>query len=154
MLRPPRALRERRKTRSRLFRLWSLLVLASIWRWHTFSRAVGRGTVATDFKGIRQLQVIVLTLNRTDSLRILLESLERSHYFGARVNLHIRLDRNDAGEIETSTLELAQQFDFSHGEKTVHTSASANGLANAWFKAWLQRGILQLLTSLRTKMGI
>jgi FkbM family methyltransferase len=77
--------------------------------------------------------ITVLTMNRVESLRRLLTSLENAEYGHDRVHLVIRVDHatNNA-----AVVALAKSFDFSHGEKTVHVATSNNGLRQSWFDAW------------------
>jgi hypothetical protein len=79
------------------------------------------------------LKIIVLTQNRTERLRDLLNSLEHTRYGGERVSLEIHIDR---GFGQDGTIELAQQYTFSHGQKTIRLSSTTMGLAGAWLGAW------------------
>ena len=93
----------------------------------------------TDLARIKSFTVVVLTMNRSQSLKLLLESLERSFYFGQRLNLEIHIDRNDSGCVHSDTLKVAETFSFSHGTKVVSVSPTAKGLAEAWYGAWIPR---------------
>ena len=77
--------------------------------------------------------IIVLTMNRADTLGQLLRSLERSKFGGDRIKLTIRFDFH-ADQVEA--LKVAEKFHFPHGHKVVYRSEQSLGLARAWFTAW------------------
>jgi FkbM family methyltransferase len=79
------------------------------------------------------LTIAVLTMNRVESLRRLLMSLENTEYDNDRVHLVIRVDH---ATNNSAVVVLAKSFDFSHGEKTVHVATTNKGLRESWFDAW------------------
>ena len=86
----------------------------------------------------------MLTYNRPRSLHRLLTSLEKSHYNFTENNpnwnivLEIRVD-GGGGEEGNWVKNVARNFKFSHGTKTLVVSDSNQGIMNAWKHAWSWR---------------
>lgn len=84
-----------------------------------------------------RLRIIVLTLNRPESLRRLLTSLQGVDYDGDCVEVDIWVDI----QIHTSfvvggILEVVQGFEFVHGTMTVHQRKFPAGLREQWLYTW------------------
>ena len=79
------------------------------------------------------LKVIVLSKDRPQQLKDLLQSLETARYDRSRVALHIRIDGNG----DQNTLRVAQDFQFTHGPKYVYVSPVELGLARSWYNSWI-----------------
>ena len=77
--------------------------------------------------------ITVLTMNRVASLLRLLRSLEASDYNQDPVSLVIKIDYS---EEHAAVMDVASQFKFTHGPKTVHVSQENIGLRQAWLQAW------------------
>ena len=75
----------------------------------------------------------VLTMNRAESLRRLLDSIEKADYAGDKVDIYIHIDKSDDNR---ACIKVAESFDFSHGDLTIEVAEQNNGLRNAWFRAW------------------
>ncbi|CAH1781485.1 unnamed protein product, partial [Owenia fusiformis] len=82
------------------------------------------------------LRLIVLTLNRADSLKKCLNSINEANYIGFQVILDIWIDRSTEMEVDQDTLETAQKFNFIHGEKIVHVHKEHVGLYGQWINTW------------------
>ena len=88
-----------------------------------------------DFKHFRFI-VTILTMNRNASLDRLLQSLEATDYDSDNVSLVIKVDHSTGNE---AVVKLANDFQFSHGAKTVFVSTKKLGLQESWFQAWIPR---------------
>ena len=79
------------------------------------------------------ITLVVLTMNRVQSLKRLLNSVEAAQYGTDIAALEIKIDfiENNA-----EVVKLAELFDFSHGPKRVTRSPVNMGLAKSWFEAW------------------
>uniref|UniRef100_A0A6T8KKK3 Glycosyl transferase 64 domain-containing protein n=1 Tax=Hemiselmis andersenii TaxID=464988 RepID=A0A6T8KKK3_HEMAN len=91
-----------------------------------------------------ELQIVVLTMIRPESLKRLLISLENVDYLGDAVNLEIWVDRPrqiQASSTSTkilweSAVNISQQFPWSHGTKQVNIRNTTAGLRKQWLDAW------------------
>lgn len=80
--------------------------------------------------------IIVLTMNRANSLQRLLKSLQKTDFDGDNVNLVINVDfSNDNQKVQ----DVSRSFSFNHGCKTVNFFNESKGLAMSWFTAWYPR---------------
>eukprot|EP00963_Diacronema_lutheri_P013084 scaffold2257_cov424-Pavlova_lutheri.AAC.4 len=77
--------------------------------------------------------IVVLTMNRHESLAQLLESLASSYYGMDKVDLTIKVDH---APDNTKVIDIAQDFNWDFGQKAVEVSSSRKGLARAWYDAW------------------
>lgn len=82
---------------------------------------------------LQWFKIIVLTMNRHESLKRLLNSLENTDYGKDKVRLHIHID-NSSDNI--ACIKVAKSFVFSHGDVSLEIADNSNGLRNAWFNAW------------------
>ena len=83
-----------------------------------------------------RLQVLVLTANRPESLKRLLDSLVVAEYGCARVHLQVNVDLPQlASEANLRCVEVAATFPWIHGRKTIHRRVSRAGLSQSWFEA-------------------
>ena len=90
---------------------------------------------STDGKPTR-CTVTVLTMNRANSLKRTLYSLEHAEYGGDLIELVIKIDHsNDSSAV----VDLAKSYTFFHGPKTVSVATANKGLRQAWFEAWTPR---------------
>jgi len=86
-------------------------------------------------------RIIVLTWNRPSSLSRLLTSLEDSDYHfqennqNWRVELEIHRD-GGGGDKGRRTREVAEQFNFTHGNKVVIEAHQNQGALESWRNAW------------------
>ena len=83
-------------------------------------------------------KIIVLTQRRHRSLQRLLESVEATDYDVPNAkppHLQIRIDQHDSHD-HALTIDVANNFEFSHGTKSVVVSTEWQGLQRAWFNAW------------------
>ena len=86
-----------------------------------------QGSTQTAFK------IIILTMDRHENLRHLLQSLNSAHYNGAVFNLEILVDLSMHS---ASVQRIANTFDFKHGSKSVRLAERQRGLAASWYEAW------------------
>ncbi|MFT5779510.1 MAG: hypothetical protein ACI837_002469, partial [Crocinitomicaceae bacterium] len=70
--------------------------------------------------------IIVVAYNRPASLLRLLTSIANGNYLVKKIPLHISIDRSDVKEVG----EIANDFDWEHGEKIVQISEDRLGLKN------------------------
>jgi hypothetical protein len=78
-------------------------------------------------------EIIVLAMNRPETLQLLLQSLEATDFNDDLISLTIRFDHHVD---QVGALSVAEKFVFSHGTKSIHRGSSQIGLAQAWFNAW------------------
>ena len=78
-------------------------------------------------------EIIVLTMNRVDSLKRLLDSIEASDYGQDTVRLTVQID---FAPDNAAVQELAESFAYSHGPKVIQVAESNKGLRAAWLEAW------------------
>ncbi len=78
-------------------------------------------------------QIIVLAMNRPQTLAKLLDSLQRADYCGHSVDLVISFDL--ASDMNLA-VEVAESFVFKHGKTRVDEARARRGLAASWFSAW------------------
>ncbi|XP_052083888.1 uncharacterized protein LOC127721250 [Mytilus californianus] len=88
------------------------------------------------FDSSPQLRIIVLTYNRSKSLKRLFDSLLLTDYQGERVVLDIWVDRSINGEVHNETVQFAKDFQFVHGEKNVYVRGQHAGIINQWLRTW------------------
>ena len=81
-------------------------------------------------------RIIVLAYNRQNSLRRLLESLNKAYYFNGNVLLDIWLDRSKNGTYDNQTLTVAKNFRFNKGLKKVHVHKKHVGIYGQWLDTW------------------
>ena len=79
------------------------------------------------------MNLIVLTMNRKNSLHRLLNSLEAANYGTDTVALSIMVDHAPGNG---PVIKLAEEFSFTHGPKVVQIAPSNLGLAKSWFESW------------------
>ena len=77
--------------------------------------------------------IIVLAMDRRESLTNLLKSLEYTDFLGQHVQLEIHFDKSPSG---TEATRVAEEFIFSHGTKKIFISSVQKGLANSWYTAY------------------
>lgn len=83
----------------------------------------------------KPFKIIVMTQRRHWSLLRLLSSINSANYDGLPVHLDIRVDHEISADYE-KTVQIANDFVFAHGTKTVHIYGTQQGLQLAWFNAW------------------
>lgn len=80
-----------------------------------------------------KMQVHVLTMKRSDSLKRLLQSLQNADYDGDTINLHIHIDKSEDNQ---ECIRVARDFLFSHGTVAVDNAVTNRGLRDSWLGAW------------------
>lgn len=108
----------------------SLLLVTPI---GVFSRSAQPPSNWQPFGPHGQLTIIVLAMNRAWTLDRLLRSLERTDFHNNSVSLEIKFDLH---EDQIEAIEIAERFQFSHGQKHISRANAAMGLAKSWFNAW------------------
>jgi len=89
-----------------------------------------------DHKKRVDFTITVLTMNRVDSFKRLLASLQATNYDGDLINLVIKIDASaDNDEVK----DIAESFQFMHGCKKVIVAEKNQGLAMSWFNAWMPK---------------
>ena len=77
--------------------------------------------------------IVLLAMNRASSLQSALQSLQETIFCGDYVRLIIRFDKGDG---QNAAIEVADKFNFSHGEKQIIYPTISMGLAASWLHAW------------------
>ena len=134
--------------RTQLFRLvgsFVLVCLAHQW-FLTYDRFIGRvhrhqprapmEFLISDKTCAPALRLIVLTMDRAESLHRLLASLVRANYSGDCVALDIWIDRSARGELDSATVAVSHSIGWPFGAKTVHNRFSNAGLRAQWLDTW------------------
>ena len=99
--------------------------------------SLAKWMVDLDPKALRQwhvptIVVSVITMNRPESLRRLLRSLNESHYLGDSVKLVINVDQ----KTDRETLEVTREFEWKNGLKDVRVRVASGGLAESVAGSW------------------
>ena len=104
-----------------------------------------QGQVA-DGDDIADFTIVVLTMNRLESLKRLLASLSVAHYEEDRIDLVIRIDRHEhEQQLNGGIIDYLEKggdhgggssFQWPHGHLLVTLSDTQRGLAGSWFDAW------------------
>lgn len=82
------------------------------------------------------LKILVLTYNRHQSLRRLLESLDAAEYDRQPVSIEIHIDRHTDGIVHKETLDVAKGFRFQHGDIQVMVKPRHCGVIGQWLGSW------------------
>ncbi len=72
-----------------------------------------------------KIAIVAVTYNRPNSLQRLLKSIESAYYYQDEVDLIISIDKSD---IENELVQIANNFNWIHGEKKIRTFAERQGL--------------------------
>jgi len=132
---------ERRSICTQLVQLVASFVLVClVHQWFlTYDRLIGRvhrhqppapvDFLISDKTCTPALRLIVLTMNRTESLHRLLAVLARVHYGGECVALDVCIERSAQGELDAGTVAVAHSVVWPFGPKAVHTRGR-------FFDAW------------------
>ncbi|PXF47381.1 hypothetical protein BWQ96_02861 [Gracilariopsis chorda] len=81
-------------------------------------------------------RMIVITMDRENSLRRLLRSLEHANYGEDHVDLDIWIDRPKDGSIHQGVLQASRDIDWKYGTKVIHKRAVNAGLYQQWIYTW------------------
>lgn len=81
-------------------------------------------------------RIIVITMDREDSLNRLLSSLVKANYGEDHVDLDIWIDRAKDKPVDEGVLHVCQTADWKQGTKTVHKRATNAGLYEQWIYTW------------------
>lgn len=82
-----------------------------------------------------QLDITVITNDRPDSLKRLLNSLSSARFFGDKSDIRINLEQT----ADKETLHLAADFRWAHGSVSVHRRVIHGGLLPAVVESWYPR---------------
>ena len=96
------------------------------------SREVTLTSLWKRYTGDYDFTVIVLTMNRVNSLKRLLSSLENAKYGSDVIKLSIKIDKSDDN---IDVISFARKFAFSHGPVDVDIAQVNKGLRDAWLQA-------------------
>ena len=100
----------------------------------------GRQSATNVYPEELDLRIIVLTFNRSESLRKLLKSVDKLEIDGDKASLEIWIDR-DVGKdgdtiVHPPTLRVARAFAWSRGQTRVHVHSKHVGLYGQWIDTW------------------
>ena len=82
------------------------------------------------------IRFIVLTFNRAESLRKCLARLNDVELDGRVGSLEIFIDRFNDGRFHEETLQVAETFEWSRGQKRVHLQHQHVGIYGQWIDSW------------------
>lgn len=83
------------------------------------------------------LRIIVITMQRAQSLKRLLHSLLDAEYYDDRVALDVWIDLPPSQtDIDAKTKEIVTNFSWPHGPKTLHFRVTNVGLRQQWLESW------------------
>lgn len=85
------------------------------------------------------MRIIILTMDRKESLARLYRSLAAADYANRRVDLDIWIDRrsaSDSQELMNTMVELSRTFEWKFGVRTIHTRTRNAGLYEQWIYSW------------------
>ncbi|KAL4228460.1 hypothetical protein ACF0H5_011507 [Mactra antiquata] len=83
-----------------------------------------------------KLEIICMVLDRTKSLKRLLDSLNEAVYDKDEILLSVWIDRNKAGMYDYKTYQAANTFIFKHGDYKVNIHKQHVGLYGQWLKTY------------------
>ena len=90
-------------------------------------------TVLTDIDWhVPRVEISIITNDRPNSLRRLLESLSDSRYFGDKLNIRINIEQ----DADYETLELVDRWNWEHGSVSVTRRVIHAGLLPAVVESW------------------
>ena len=109
--------------------------------WHkpdnNLSNAITHNIQTMSYPDATQLRIIVLTMNRKESLERLLKSLHISEYGHDIVNIDIWIDvAQNNSTVDLDVLELCNKLIWKHGSKAIHVHNQNAGLREQWLKTW------------------
>ena len=79
-----------------------------------------------------RVEISIITNDRPNSLRRLLESLSDSRYFGDKLNIRINIEQ----DVDYETLELVDRWSWEHGSVSVTRRVIHAGLLPAVVESW------------------
>eukprot|EP00002_Diphylleia_rotans_P023890 TRINITY_DN4706_c0_g1_i1.p1 TRINITY_DN4706_c0_g1~~TRINITY_DN4706_c0_g1_i1.p1 ORF type:complete len:302 (+),score=58.06 TRINITY_DN4706_c0_g1_i1:119-1024(+) len=83
-----------------------------------------------------RLKLKVLTCDRAESLTRLLNSIASAEYNGDIVDIDFYIDYTKKLRENQVVLKVAQDFQWSHGSKTIHERVINAGVYGQWLEAW------------------
>eukprot|EP00041_Stephanoeca_diplocostata_P008899 m.133114 g.133114 ORF g.133114 m.133114 type:complete len:543 (-) comp17526_c1_seq1:482-2110(-) len=90
-----------------------------------------------------KLKIFVLTFDRSASLKRLLQSLSEAYYDkdgrteeSIELNIMIDVGKGARQVHNAAVVEVAEQFEWRHGKKTVHRQPVHVGLSGQWINSW------------------
>ncbi|KAI9573943.1 hypothetical protein HD554DRAFT_2183223 [Boletus coccyginus] len=81
---------------------------------------------------VPEIILSVITNNRPHSLQRLLESIQRTLFYGDKVNIRINMDQNSDPE----TMHIVHDFEWPHGDVFLHHRVIHGGLLSAVVESW------------------
>ena len=85
------------------------------------------------------VRFILLTRDKPELLKICLKSLNKIHLDQSHAELHIWIDRSDAGILDLETVRIAKDFKWDRGLTFVHIHDTGVGVYNQWISSWRPR---------------
>lgn len=82
------------------------------------------------------IRFIVLTYNRSESLRKCLDALTQIELDGELASIDIWIDRNVTNHVDEATLQVAATFQWLKGDVSVHVHTKHVGLYGQWIDTW------------------
>lgn len=81
---------------------------------------------------VPEITFSVITNNRPRSLQRLLESIQRTLFYGDKVDIRINMDQTSDPE----TVRIVQDFEWPHGDMVLHHRVIHGGLLSAVVESW------------------
>ena len=79
--------------------------------------------------------ICVLTMDRANSLKRLLKSLQIAKYEDINVDLSISVDVRNTSQMDEETVQVAEKFLWTHGRKMITIHKTNQGLLTQWLNA-------------------
>src|SRR6218665_438819 len=89
-----------------------------------------------NYKDEVDFRIIVLTFRRSQSLLLLLESIEEIEMDGDSASLEIWIDRDKQGFADNKTIEMATSFHWKKGVTRVYVHSTHVGIYGQWIQTW------------------
>lgn len=81
-------------------------------------------------------RIIIITLNRPQSLLVLLESIKEIELDGDSASLEIWIDRDRQGQVDSNTVDAAISFHWRKGPTRVYVHSTHVGIYGQWILTW------------------
>lgn len=100
------------------------------------------------------LRIIVLTMNRAESLLRLLKSLSQADYENDSVDLDVWIDIKSAQEpANAAVVKVCRAFEWTYGRKSIHIHDKPAGLRGQWLYTW-NHSVAGGLTAMTTEKAV
>lgn len=129
---------EKRITHVNFTRLWSDNLIAVVPKYAVLSNS-SQESLSKTYTVLDQqydLRIIAIVYNRAKSLQRLLKSINEAEYGTDSVKLEVWIDRSVDGNFDLTTFDVADSFNFSHGQYSVYVHSKHVGIYGQWLTTW------------------